>query len=68
MMIFYRLVDVLGAYLDKAAKLTESTLDDQLVPMVRKALKIFIIIITITAARTPKAFVTRDTAVCFILS
>ncbi len=45
MLIFYKLVDVLGAYLQKAAKRTESTLDDQLVPLVNKSLKIFVIII-----------------------
>ncbi len=41
----YRLVDVLGVYLEKLATKTESTLDDQLVPLVRKAIKIFVIII-----------------------
>ena len=43
--VVYRLVDLLGMYMTKLALKTESTLDDQLVPMVRKALKIFVIII-----------------------
>lgn len=43
--VVYRLVDLLGMYMVKFAEKTESTLDDQLVPMVRKALKIFVIII-----------------------
>ncbi|MFA0963236.1 mechanosensitive ion channel family protein [Roseivirga sp. BDSF3-8] len=44
-LVFYHLVDVFGAYLEKVADRTESTLDDQLVPLVRKALKAFVIII-----------------------
>jgi MscS family membrane protein len=43
--VFYRLVDVLGEYMLKVAKKTESTLDDQLVPLVRKILKTFVIVI-----------------------
>ena len=43
--VVYRLVDLLGMYMTRLADKTESTLDDQLVPMVRKALKIFVIII-----------------------
>lgn len=43
--VVYRLIDLLGMYMTKLADKTESTLDDQLVPMVRKALKIFVIII-----------------------
>ncbi len=42
--VFYRLVDVLGEYMFKAAKKTESTLDDQLVPLIRKVLKTFVIV------------------------
>lgn len=42
--VFYRLVDVLGEYMLKVAKKTESTLDDQLVPLVRKVLKTFVIV------------------------
>ncbi len=47
--VAYRLVDILGVYLMKLADKTESTLDDQLVPMVRKALKIFVIIVGVLA-------------------
>jgi MscS family membrane protein len=43
--IFYRLVDILAMYLERLAKKTESTLDDQLVPLLRKTLKAFIVII-----------------------
>jgi MscS family membrane protein len=43
--VFYRLVDVLGAYMTRMAERTRSTLDDQLVPLMRKALKIFVIIV-----------------------
>ena len=43
--VVYRLVDVLGVYMMKVAEKTESTLDDQLVPLVRKVLKTFVIII-----------------------
>ena len=43
--IFYKLVNVLAAYFGKLATKTESTLDDQLVPLLRKTLKAFVIII-----------------------
>jgi len=43
--IFYRLVDILGIYLHNAAQKTSSTLDDQLVPLVRKSLKAFVIVV-----------------------
>jgi MscS family membrane protein len=43
--IFYKLVDILSAYLERMAEKTASTLDDQLVPLVRKTLKAFVIII-----------------------
>jgi len=42
--VFYRLVDILGEYMFKVAKKTESTLDDQLVPLIRKILKTFVIV------------------------
>ena len=48
-LVVYRLVDLLGMYMMRLADKTESTLDDQLVPMVRKALKIFVIIIGLLA-------------------
>lgn len=43
--IFYRLVDILGIYLQNVALKTTSTLDDQLVPLVRKSLKAFVIVV-----------------------
>ncbi len=43
--IFYKLVNVVAAYFGKLATKTESTLDDQLVPLLRKTLKAFVIII-----------------------
>lgn len=39
----YRLVDLFAEWLDQRAAKTETKLDDQLVPLVRKALKIFIV-------------------------
>lgn len=44
-MAVYRAVDILGEYMVEVADRTENKLDDQLVPLVRKALKIFIVII-----------------------
>lgn len=41
----YRIVDFIGEYLEKLTLKTESTLDDQLVPLVRKTLKVFVILI-----------------------
>ncbi len=43
-LIFYRLIDILGVYMYRAAKKTESTFDDQLIPIVRKTLKGLIIV------------------------
>lgn len=43
--IMYRLVDVSSTILHKLAQKTDSTLDDQLVPLLRKTLKTFVIII-----------------------
>lgn len=43
-LVFYRIVDVLIHYMKRFADKTESTLDDQLVPIVEKSLKIFVII------------------------
>ncbi|MEM6731118.1 MAG: mechanosensitive ion channel family protein, partial [Myxococcota bacterium] len=39
----YRLVDLFAQWMDQRAAKTETKLDDQLVPLVRKALKIFIV-------------------------
>jgi MscS family membrane protein len=43
--VFYRLVNVVALYLHKVATKTNSTLDDQLVPLVRKTLKTFVVIV-----------------------
>jgi MscS family membrane protein len=43
--VFYKMADILALYLQKLAGRTESTLDDQLVPLFRKTLKTFIVII-----------------------
>ncbi|MEX2511682.1 MAG: mechanosensitive ion channel family protein [Cyclobacteriaceae bacterium] len=43
--IFYKLVDVFSGYMERMADKTSSTLDDQLVPLVRKTLKAFVIVI-----------------------
>ncbi len=42
---FYRLVDIISFYFAKMADKTESTLDDQLVPLVRKVLKTFVVVV-----------------------
>lgn len=42
---FYKLVDIVSIYLKKMAEKTHSTLDDQLVPLLRKVLKTFVIIV-----------------------
>ncbi len=44
-LIFYRLVDILAVYFEKLAAKTEGTLDDQLVKLLRKALKILVVLI-----------------------
>jgi MscS family membrane protein len=43
--ISFRLIKILGLYLEKQAKKTESTLDDQLVPIVRKSLRVFVVLV-----------------------
>ncbi|TRX58305.1 mechanosensitive ion channel family protein [Fulvivirga sp. M361] len=42
---FYRLVDIISFYMGKLAEKTESTLDDQLVPLLRKVLKTFVVVV-----------------------
>ena len=44
-MICYSMVDLFSLYLDKLASNTESTMDDQLIPIIRRSLKIAVIII-----------------------
>ncbi len=41
----YQAVDLLAYYMQRAASRTETTLDDQLVPLVRRALKVFVVLI-----------------------
>lgn len=43
--VLYRMVDVFGVYLQRMAERTESKLDDQLVPLIRKALRTFVVVI-----------------------
>lgn len=43
--IFYKLADVVAAYFTKLATKSESTLDDQLVPLMRKTLKAFVVLV-----------------------
>lgn len=43
--IFYKIVDVIAAYFASLAAKTASTLDDQLVPLLRKTLKALVILI-----------------------
>lgn len=43
--VFYKLIDLVGVYLERFARRTESTLDDQLVPLIRKSLRTFVVIV-----------------------
>ncbi|RPA70288.1 mechanosensitive ion channel family protein [Cyclobacteriaceae bacterium YHN15] len=43
--VFYKIVDIVSLYFSKLAEKTESTLDDQLVPLLRKTLKAFVVIL-----------------------
>jgi len=43
-MVVYRIVDVLAYYMEKVTQKTETALDDQLIPLVRKSLKLFVIL------------------------
>lgn len=42
--VLYRVVDIFTAYLAKMAENTETTLDDQLIPLLRKILKMLVIL------------------------
>lgn len=43
--VFYKIVDIVSMYFAMLAERTESTLDDQLVPLLRKTLKAFVVIV-----------------------
>ncbi len=43
--VFYKIVDIVAMYFARLAEKTESTLDDQLVPLLRKTLKAFVVIV-----------------------
>ncbi|GAB3647424.1 hypothetical protein GCM10028791_09360 [Echinicola sediminis] len=43
--VFYKLADLLSAYFERQADKTDSNLDDQLVPLARKTLKAFIVVV-----------------------
>lgn len=44
-LVVYRMIDIVGAYLAKLAERTEGKLDDQLVPIIRKTLKAFVVVV-----------------------
>lgn len=44
-LVFYRLVDLVGLYMERFSEATDNTLDDQLVPLVRKVLRTFVVIV-----------------------
>ncbi|WP_083262473.1 mechanosensitive ion channel family protein [Roseivirga sp. 4D4] len=46
---FYKLVDILGLYFERMADKSANTLDDQLVPLIRKILRVFVVIVGIIA-------------------
>lgn len=43
--VFYKVVDIVAMYFARLAEKTESTLDDQLVPLLRKTLKALVVIV-----------------------
>jgi MscS family membrane protein len=45
MLVFYKLVDVFSLYLESIANKNESTLDNTVIPLIRKVLRVFIVII-----------------------
>lgn len=46
---FYKLVDIVGIYFAKMAERSQNTLDDQLVPLIRKILRVFVVIVGVIA-------------------
>ncbi len=47
--LFYNLADVISKYLGMLTDKTETTLDDQLIPLIRKTLRVFVIVMGIIA-------------------
>lgn len=45
MLVFYKLVDVLGLYLENLAGKNETSLDNHVVPLIKKVLKVFVVIV-----------------------
>ncbi len=45
MLVFYKLVDVFALYLEKMAGQKESSLDNHVVPLIKKVLRVFVVII-----------------------
>ncbi len=45
MLVFYKLVDVFGLYLEKLAGQSETSLDNHVVPLIKKVLRVFVVII-----------------------
>ncbi len=44
-LVFYRLVDVIGLYLEGVANKNDSSLDNNVVPLLRKILRVFVVIV-----------------------
>lgn len=44
-LVFYKLVDVFGLYLEKIAGRSESSLDNNVVPLLKKILRVFVVIV-----------------------
>lgn len=45
MLVFYKLVNVFGLYLEKLAGRNETSLDNHVVPLIKKVLKVFVVIV-----------------------
>lgn len=45
MLVFYKLVDVFALYLEKLAGQSESSLDNHVIPLIRKVLRVFVVIV-----------------------
>jgi len=44
-LVFYKLVDVIGLYLESVASKSETSLDNNVVPLLRKILRVFVVIV-----------------------